>query len=565
MTARNLHEHVVAMVAWALRFDRFDTQQLRQQNYRLPFRANRNERLMFLPRMDYWQLRPLRRGLKGKQGCHMVNTRKQQCRAGGRGEAFGGAGETAFPSPRSQAERTTTFVEGSEMCKCRRYEYLGVTEKGIWFRVRDQRPVARWTCRLPSSGEGGWKGGKDDQTKGRKVGGGGNHGRKEEASTEADGANDRQDVSSRVGEWESTRAVCGNESKPLKLFSTYFPSPFPSVTSSADQDDLPNVPSLRVHIAAHIYDGLRGKVRKRRGASTGPLTDVVANWSVCSIHNWNDDGAFLEIRAIKMGAKPAMAFPPHQGVVLPCAVSWVGLKIGSKFARNLEWYSSRNEGVLAVLPGPGEKRPPWPWQTPACLVNKLNALNPGDTCFYNLRFACQPSNDFYCFLRRPGKGHTFHSQSDPQQMDLFTLYGTHDSRLSVGPEPEDAFSCAGFRLSKERSLGSRISRRKPTVQGVIPVGQNVVLRILQGKAVWMDFVLRANTLEEPRPHTLSHARMHLPVNLPVTTAPEKLGPSEPMSDTYFCVPAILTAKAAIQGGQQQRVRHVDSIGAPTRR
>jgi hypothetical protein len=31
MTARNLHGHVVAMAAWALLFDRFDTQQLRQQ------------------------------------------------------------------------------------------------------------------------------------------------------------------------------------------------------------------------------------------------------------------------------------------------------------------------------------------------------------------------------------------------------------------------------------------------------------------------------------------------------------------------------------------------------
>jgi hypothetical protein len=65
------------------------------------------------------------------------------------------------------------------MCRCRRYESLGVTEKGIWFRVREQRPEAKRTCCLPSSGEGGWKGGKDDQTKGRKVGGGGNYGRKE--------------------------------------------------------------------------------------------------------------------------------------------------------------------------------------------------------------------------------------------------------------------------------------------------------------------------------------------------------------------------------------------------
>ncbi|KAI0290808.1 hypothetical protein BC826DRAFT_524327 [Russula brevipes] len=75
------------------------------------------------------------------------------------------------------------------------------------------------------------------------------------------------------------------------------------------------------------YDGLRGKgelqyphrtcgvsmanamrtcagdAEKRRGASTGPLTDVVTHWSVCSIHNY---GAFLEIRAFKMGVRPVV-------------------------------------------------------------------------------------------------------------------------------------------------------------------------------------------------------------------------------------------------------------------
>jgi hypothetical protein len=42
-----------------------------------------------------------------------------------------------------------------------------------------------------------------------------------------------------------------------------FPRLSPSTTSSADQDDLDllNVPSLRVQIAAHIYDGLRRKLK----------------------------------------------------------------------------------------------------------------------------------------------------------------------------------------------------------------------------------------------------------------------------------------------------------------
>jgi hypothetical protein len=84
-------------------------------------------------------------------------------------------------------------------------------------------------------------------------------GRSEETSTEeAEGANDRQDMG-RVGEWESTCPVCANKSKPLKLFSSHIPSPFPSATSSANQDDLLNVPSLYVHIATHIDHGLRGK------------------------------------------------------------------------------------------------------------------------------------------------------------------------------------------------------------------------------------------------------------------------------------------------------------------
>jgi hypothetical protein len=59
----------------------------------------------------------------------------------------------------------------------------------------------------------------------------------------------RQDMG-RVDEWESTCSVCENKAKPPKLSSTHFPLPFPSATSSADQDDLLNVPSLRVHIAA---------------------------------------------------------------------------------------------------------------------------------------------------------------------------------------------------------------------------------------------------------------------------------------------------------------------------
>jgi hypothetical protein len=64
------------------------------------------------------------------------------------------------------------------MCKCRRYEYLGVTEKGRWFHIREQRPVAKRTCRLPSSGRrlGGLKRISNERGEG---GRGGNHGRKE--------------------------------------------------------------------------------------------------------------------------------------------------------------------------------------------------------------------------------------------------------------------------------------------------------------------------------------------------------------------------------------------------
>jgi hypothetical protein len=84
-------------------------------------------------------------------------------------------------------------------------------------------------------------------------------GRSEETLTEeAEGANDRQGVGG-AGEWGPTCPACANKSKPLKLFSSYIPSPFPSTTSSADQDDLVNVPSLYVHITAHIDHGLRGK------------------------------------------------------------------------------------------------------------------------------------------------------------------------------------------------------------------------------------------------------------------------------------------------------------------
>jgi hypothetical protein len=59
----------------------------------------------------------------------------------------------------------------------------------------------------------------------------------------------RQDMG-RVDEWKSACSVCENKSKPPKLSSTYFPSSFPSATWPADQDDLLNVPSLRVDIAA---------------------------------------------------------------------------------------------------------------------------------------------------------------------------------------------------------------------------------------------------------------------------------------------------------------------------
>jgi len=83
-------------------------------------------------------------------------------------------------------------------------------------RVHEQRPVAKRTCCLPSSGEGG----EDDQTKGVGIMGG----RREETSMEKAGGNDRQDVG-KIGVGAKC-PVCGNRSKILKL-TFQFPSHLP--------------------------------------------------------------------------------------------------------------------------------------------------------------------------------------------------------------------------------------------------------------------------------------------------------------------------------------------------
>jgi len=82
-------------------------------------------------------------------------------------------------------------------------------------RVHEQRPVAKRTCCLPSSGEGG----EDDQTKGVGIMGG----RREETSMEKAGGNDRQDVGKiRVGVQVSCLW------KQIKDSQTYFSFSLPS-------------------------------------------------------------------------------------------------------------------------------------------------------------------------------------------------------------------------------------------------------------------------------------------------------------------------------------------------
>jgi hypothetical protein len=111
------------------------------------------------------------------------------------------------------------------MCNCRRYGYLGVTEEGRWFRVHEQRPVAKRKCCLPSSEECG----EGDETKGMGTMGG----RREETPMEKAGANNRQDEG---------RIEAGAQMpclwKQIKASQTF---------------------SARTFIGAHINHDLRGK------------------------------------------------------------------------------------------------------------------------------------------------------------------------------------------------------------------------------------------------------------------------------------------------------------------